>query len=94
MRYTIDENDNFAVRVFADGDEVPFLYQPNYPNGDSFDSYQEAETWAQYAINALIDENAPYAPGGKNEPPSPKPTAEELAAALKQLYPNDPTLSA
>jgi len=69
MRYEIDEN--FAVRIFNDGDDVPFWYQPDYPNTDKFDSKEEAETWAKLAI-ASYDPNEPYAPVGKGIPGEPK----------------------
>jgi hypothetical protein len=62
MRYEID--DEFAVRIFNDGDTVPFWYQPDYPNEDTFDSREEAETWAKLAI-AAYNENEPAPPIGK-----------------------------
>ena len=83
MRYEIDEN--FAVRIFNDNENVPFWFQPDYPNGDSFDSYDEAQTWAQLAI-ASYDENEPFVPIGKGLSGEPKPTPEEVAAmkAIKE----------
>ena len=63
MRYEIDENN--AVRMYNDGDPVPFMYQPDYPNFDTFDSKQEAQTWAELAMAAILDDAAPNAPIGK-----------------------------
>jgi hypothetical protein len=62
MRYEIDEN--FAIKIFDDSATVPFWFQPNYPNEDTFDSKEEAETWAKLAI-ASFDPEAPLAPNGK-----------------------------
>jgi hypothetical protein len=80
--YTINENN--TIEVFGEGETVPFLSQPNYPNGDSFDTREEAETWAQLFIEALVNEEAPYAPIGKGIPGEPKPTKEEMLAMLKE----------
>jgi len=81
MRYTIDSEN--AVSIFNDGDGIPFWYQPTYPNGDTFDSYEEAEIWAKLAI-AAYDENEPFAPDGKNLPGDLKPTKEQMEALEKR----------
>jgi len=65
VRYEI-EADTFAVRIFNDGDAVPFQFQPDYPNGDPFDSVEEATTWAQASIAAhdpAVLVNAPIGKG-------------------------------
>lgn len=80
--YTINEEN--TIEVFGEGQDVPFLRQPNYPNGDSFDTREEAETWAQLFIEALINDEAPYAPIGKGMEGEPKPTKEEMLAMLKE----------
>lgn len=84
MRYEIDQA-TFAVSIFNDGEDIPFQYQPQYPNGDAFDSYEEAETWAQAAV-ASHDPNVNfYAPDGKNIEPKQKVNYEarnELIARL------------
>jgi hypothetical protein len=63
MRYEID--DDFAIRIYHVGDDVPFLFQPDYPNLDKFDSRDEAEQWALATIEALNNPNALNAPSGK-----------------------------
>ena len=82
MNYTIDET--FAVRVFNDGEDVPFLFQPHYPNTDKFDTYEEAEAWAKLFV-ASLEPDAPYVPNGKGLAGQPKPTAEEIAAREAEL---------
>ena len=82
MKYEID--DNFAVRVFSDEEDVPFLFQPNYPNEDSFDSYEEAETWAKLFIDSNLITEAPYAPNGKGLPGQPKETKEQLDKLMRR----------
>lgn len=82
MRYEIDES--FAVRIFNDGEDVPFWFQPDYPNEETFDSMEEAETWAKLAI-ASFDEMHPFAPNGKGMAGEPKPTKDELAQIISTL---------
>lgn len=64
--YTIDED--FAVRIFKDEETVPFWFQPDYPNGDKFDSVEEATTWADHAV-ASMDGESPLPPVGKGAEP-------------------------
>jgi hypothetical protein len=71
MRYEIDQ-DTFAISIFEDGQDIPFQYQPHYPNGDSFDSFEEAESWAVAAVAAHSPEVNFYAPDGKNHEPKQK----------------------
>ena len=82
MRYEIDNN--FAIRVFNDGENVPFLFQPNYPNEDTFDSYEEADTWAKLFIDSNLIAEAPYAPNGKDLLGQPKETKEQLDKLMRR----------
>ena len=77
MNYTID-NEN-AIKVFNDGDTVPFCFQPTYPNGDTFDTKEEATAWAKALIAALQNKDAPYAPNGKGIKGESKSAAKEFA---------------
>ena len=83
MYYNID-SETFAISIFNDGEDVPFQFQPDYPNLDKFDTYEEAETWAKLQIKSF-DENEPYAPDGKGLPGKPKPTAEEVELLKQQI---------
>lgn len=70
MRYEIDEN--LAIRMYNDGESVPFMFQPDYPNFDKFDDLAEATAWAEMAMAVHSDENAPNAPLGKGLAPEPR----------------------
>lgn len=48
--YVIDQ-ESFAISIFENQDEDPIIYQPAYPNGQTFDSPEESESWA----NSFID---------------------------------------
>ena len=90
MRYEIEETTN-AVRIFADGREAPTIFQPNYPNGQPWESAAAAATWAQLYIASIEDESAPYAPAEPGVSGRAKPTAEEIAemeALRAEMYPN------
>lgn len=83
MRYEINEN-TFEVKLYQDNDDIPFGIQPHYPNGDTFDSYEEAENWAQLALEAITNPNALHAPLGKNMPGEKKATLEDILEYDKQ----------
>ena len=68
MRYTVDSK-TFAINIFQDGEDVPFQFQPDYPNGDKFDSVEEASGWAEASIAAHSPEVMQYAPNGKGIKP-------------------------
>lgn len=78
MRYEINP-ETFAINIYNDGDTVPFQFQPDYPNGDKFDSVEEASQWAELSIAAHSDECLVYAPNGKGLQGEAKLTAEQLA---------------
>ncbi|CAB4222185.1 hypothetical protein UFOVP1656_19 [uncultured Caudovirales phage] len=82
MRYTVDPI-TFAINVFNDGQDIPFQYQPTYPNGDPFDSVEEASGWAEASIAAFDDAVMTYAPAGKGWEPEvkPDPVAKEKVLA-------------
>lgn len=67
MKYEIDNNN--AIRMWHDGEEVPFLFQPDYPNGTPFADKADAENWAKAKMTELEDINAPEAPSFPGEEP-------------------------
>lgn len=71
LTYLIDSN-NFAVKIYSDDRPEPIIYQPDWPNGTAWSSAAEAESWAQLCIQAITDENAPYAPAGPGLAGEPK----------------------
>jgi hypothetical protein len=79
MRYEIEDNN--TVKIYDDINSEPFWLQPTYPNGDTFDSNEEASTWAELAIASQLDDSAPFPPNGKGQTGVPKPTAEEIRQA-------------
>jgi hypothetical protein len=66
MRYEID-SDN-AVRVWNDGEETPFLFQPDWPDGTPWADAQEAESWAIAKIEEIENPDAFEAPNYRGAP--------------------------
>ena len=87
MRYTIDE-ETFAINIFNDNEDVPFQFQPDYPNGDKFDTFQEADNWAKLSIAAHSPDVPIFAPNGKGLVGEPKvnETAAAAAAAKESAH--------
>ena len=84
MRYTVDQN-TFAINIYQDGENVPFQFQPDYPNTDPFESVEEASAWAEAAIAAHLPETLVYAPNGKGLEPEVKPDLNAKAALIARL---------
>lgn len=71
LTYTVDPN-NYAVRIYVENRDEPIIYQPDWPNATPWSSSTEAELWAQLCIQAIVDNDAPYAPAGPGLPGEPK----------------------
>jgi len=71
LTYTINQN-SFVVNIYISGNPTPIIYQPNWPNGTSWNSYNDAENWAQLCILSISDPEAPYAPAGPGLSGEPK----------------------
>lgn len=84
MRYEID-NKTFAISIFHDDDAIPFQIQPDYPNGDLFDSVEEASAWAEASIAAHSPECKVFAPNGKGLAGEVKQDPIEVQAVLDKL---------
>jgi len=85
MHYEINL-ETFAISFFDGVNPEPFQFQPDYPNLDKFDSYEEAEEWAKLSIKSHDPEYGFYAPNGKGLAPEPKPTAaQQQEAKLKAI---------
>lgn len=80
MHYEINETD-FSVKIFDGVNTEPFWYQPQYPNGDTFDSFEEATTWAELAVLSHDPTYEFFAPDGKGLEGRAKPTPEQIAEA-------------
>lgn len=84
MRYEID-SETYAIKIYNDGDDVPFQFQPDYPNGDKFDSVDEASAWAELSIAAHSDDCLIYAPNGKGLAGEAKPDPKARENLLAKL---------
>ena len=89
ITYTLD-TDTYAVYII-DGDEL-LIEQLTYPNGDSFDSLEEADNWAQAAVASYDPETPRYAPNGKGIEGELKPSIAEMNEWHRRRIALDPTL--
>jgi len=80
MYYEINK-DTFAVNIYDGINPEPFWYQPDYPNTDPFDSFEEAEAWAKLAVKSHDPDYGFFAPNGKGIPGEAKPTEAEMTQA-------------
>ena len=72
--YTIEVNEeNFAVKIFADFQEEAFIFQPEQPDGSAWASVEDATEWANATITmmteaAAVPEGAVAAPAEEDTP--------------------------
>lgn len=76
MIYEISEQNEISFFESADSDFRAF-FQPKYPNGDLFDSVQEATEWAEAFLAYRSSETAPQPPAGKGLEPAPRVSSDE-----------------
>ena len=79
MTHRIEILDNNTVEIFAEGSDVPFLRQPNWPNQAPWADAAEAISWAEMFVEAIEVLDAPYAPAGPGLERQSKPTPEQIA---------------
>jgi len=63
-KYTIDAD---GVKIFEDQAIVPFLFQPNWPDGQPWGE-GEADAWAKAKIAELTDNTADLAGHNPDQP--------------------------
>ena len=79
MSHRIEILENNTVEIFAEGSDVPFLRQPNWPNQAPWADAAEARAWAEAFVEAIEVPEAPFAANGPGEERMPKPTEEQIA---------------
>ena len=84
MRYEVNA-DNFEIYFWDDINPEPYQYQPNYPNGDPFDSVEEATAWADASLAAHDPAVGFYAPIGKGFEPEAKVDTTAKEQLLQEL---------
>lgn len=71
--YSIDQETNAVSIKFTNTEDV-IIYQPHWPNGDEWETLEDAENWAKIRIAELVDPTLPDAPAGPGfEPVEKKP---------------------
>lgn len=78
-RYEVDEQN--AVRIWntdaPNGEDAPFIYQPDWPDTTPWGSREEAAAWAELFIESLTNPDAELLPGDSPaEPTKPRPLPE------------------
>ena len=83
IKYEVNEKNEIYAWNLDVNAEVPFLYQPHYPDGTPFESREAAQAWANNWYEEFTS-------------PKPSITSEELTAlkeAAKQKVLNDEPLT-
>jgi hypothetical protein len=68
--YTFEIDENNAVKIFAEGQEAPVIFQPDWPNGTAWGSAEEATAWAELYIESFTNPEGELLPGYSPEEPT------------------------
>lgn len=74
MEYEIADG---VVLIYENGNDIPFMRQPHWPNGDAWEP-GEAEAWAQQVIDSLTNPDAELAGPDRDNHPMPRPVIEAI----------------
>lgn len=98
MSLNIEILEDNVVVIRKEGEENPVFVTPSWPNGQRFESPEEAIQWAEMFVDSVENPEAPFAPVGPGEDRLPKLTEDILreldAKRLEALKAQDPELSA
>jgi hypothetical protein len=75
FRYEIDESTN-AVNIFEGENELPIIFQPDWPDMTPWANKEEAESWAQQWILSREDDSADWPGSTPSQPTVPRVQAE------------------
>jgi hypothetical protein len=78
MEIRCEINEFNEINLYYGENDYPTLFQPHWPDGTEWSSYEEAKSWADLYIASVNEPSAPYAPNGPDQPALPKPTPEQL----------------
>lgn len=91
MRYEINNEDN-SVKIFADNQEAPIIFQPKWPNGTEWGSREEAEVWANQFIESINEDFPLNAQVGPGMPRERKLTKKDEEIRNKPVYSIEPQI--
>jgi len=78
MILTYEVSSANGVYIYKDEQEIPMIFQPNWPNGSPFSSVKEAESWAEYYIESTQNPNSEFMAGlSPEEHPRKRPESQE-----------------
>ena len=85
MKIKCEINEYNEISLYYNENDYPTLFQPAWPDGTEWESYDEAKSWADLYIASVNEPDAPYAPIGPGQPGLPKPTPEDIAKYKEEM---------
>lgn len=85
MKYEIDKNDGYSVSLWTEESSVkPLIYQPTWPDGTAWSSFEEAQSWAELMLESHTNPDSEILPGVSPAEPTrlrvpPKTISERLS---------------
>jgi hypothetical protein len=70
MDYTFEVNDKKEIRIWGEDKEgAPLFFQPSWPNGQEWESVEQATEWAELFLDSLTNPESEFIPGPSPEEP-------------------------
>lgn len=79
MSHRIEVKEGNVAEIYMDEATVPFIRQPRWPNGEEFATADAANLWATQFVEAIENQDAPFAQNGPDAERLAKPTPEQIA---------------
>lgn len=67
-----------VAEVFVEGNDIPIIRQPHFPNGEPFISDEEAHSWAEQQIEYMTDPTSLCPQNERGGERKPRLTEDEL----------------
>lgn len=84
MSFSIQVEQDFSWKILLEGEQHPIVAGVNrYFSGEVFESEEEARAYAQYHIDFMESETAPFPPQARGAEPLPR---REIVAGIEHVW--------
>ena len=84
MSFVIQVEEDFSWKIFVEGEQYPLGIGANmYASGETFESEEEARAYAQYQVDFIENDTAPFPPQARGAEPLPR---REVIAGIEHVW--------
>jgi len=84
MSFSIQVEEDFSWKILLEGETYPVgIGLGTYPSGEAFESEEEARAYAQYQVDFIENDTAPFPPQARGAEPLPR---REIVAGIEHVW--------